>query len=122
MIKVEKEDAPPYWSSLKICLIHAVPLWMIEHRRKSYDELIEKSKKCGDVVGEKGDVLVFGSSRSLRSAEAFNRLAEGIAISLLVSKKPISIYNLVFWPSGVTTEEESVDAAIKKCFEYKEKT
>lgn len=70
-------------------LMLAVPLWAMRCQRMPLNELI---KKCGDisqVIGEKGDIILFKTKKEGESAKAFNRLAEGIAI-------------LSFVPGGVT--------------------
>ena len=75
---------------LHLTLQAAVPLWCQELRererdygrhRRGYDEfshyLSERACVCAAVIGETGDALMFKVKG--KSAEAFNRLAEGIA-------------------------------------------
>jgi hypothetical protein len=62
----------------------AVPLWIEELRDCTPDQRMARASRCATVVGEKGDALQFkGQSAAARrsTAEAFNRLAEGLAIA-----------------------------------------
>lgn len=82
---------------LSIALSAAVPLWYAELREleKTLEgndalfaaELMDRAKRCSDYLGKHGDALMFRVKG--QSAEAFNRLAEGIAI-------------MAFCPGGVT--------------------
>jgi hypothetical protein len=60
-------------------------------RLRGYPESLrlERAQECGQVVAEKGDIIQFRSKKKGETAEAFNRLAEGIAA-------------LAFAPGGVT--------------------
>ncbi len=81
------ESAPPApadeWSSqrsLLTCTLGlAVPLWIAELRGRGWEQIQERVKRCADVIAEHGDDLLFRSKKKGGSAEAFNRLAEGIA-------------------------------------------
>jgi hypothetical protein len=64
---------------LKAALEAAVPLWIEEIRLWSEDRRIERARACGQVIAEKGDVVQFKGKKRGESANAFNRLAEGIA-------------------------------------------
>ena len=60
----------------------AVPMWVHELRDCTSEQRVVRAKRCAQVVAEKGDALQFkGQSASARrsTAEAFNRLAEGLA-------------------------------------------
>jgi len=66
----------------------AVPLWIERLRGLSWEE---KQKRVVDVptlLGEKGDVMLFGGGEKGEAGEVFNRLAEGVAV-------------LAFMPGGV---------------------
>ena len=71
---------------LKLALEVAVPLWIEELRSWSWDDRVMLARVCAQVVAEKGDVLQYGGEGC---AEAFNRLAQGVAA-------------LAFVPGGVT--------------------
>ena len=66
----------------------AIPLWIEELRGRSWEHIESRAKMCSDVVAVHGDNLMFRSKKKGDSAEAFNRLAEGIAC-------------LAFCPGGV---------------------
>lgn len=74
---------------LKAALGAAVPLWISVLQKKPGTYVLERSQVCGQVVAEKGDVIQFRGKKKGESAEAFNRLAEGVAC-------------LAFAPGGVT--------------------
>ena len=72
------------WALLQTSLECAVPMWMHELQHFSSAHLHRRAHHCAQVVAEKGDVLQF---KGKGSAEAFNRLAEGIAVmALLIGK------------------------------------
>lgn len=64
----------------------AVPMWIDRCRALSERERAARSAVCSQYVAENGDSVLF---RTGRTAEAFNRLAEGLAL-------------LAFAPGGVT--------------------
>jgi hypothetical protein len=68
--------------NLKIALQCAVPLWMLRIQGNGgvTDSDIERVRVFGQVLGEKGDVLMFGSKKKGEAADLFNRLAEAIAV------------------------------------------
>jgi len=74
---------------LRIALAAAVPLWIAELRLCSVKHRMERALVCGQHVAEHGDVVQFHGGKKGASAEAFNRLAEGLAC-------------LAFQPGGVT--------------------
>jgi len=74
---------------LQLTLSLAVPLWIDEVRAWSIERRLERVKICGQVVAERGDIIQFKSKKKNETAEAFNRLAEGLAI-------------MAFRPGGVT--------------------
>lgn len=70
---------------LRIALECAVPLWIEQLRDRDPSYLLERARVCGQVLAEKGDVLQFKSKKAGASAEAFNRLAEGLACAALLA-------------------------------------
>ena len=82
---------------LHVSLQTAVLLWHLELEAQEKglgpelfaEELYDRARRCGDYLAEYGDALMFLDKKRGRSAEAFNRLAEGIAC-------------LAFCPGGVT--------------------
>jgi hypothetical protein len=64
---------------LRLALEAAVPLWIERLRGLSWEEIQERARVCAQVVAAKGDVIQFRGSRRGETAEAFNRLAEGLA-------------------------------------------
>jgi hypothetical protein len=76
---------------LSIALSAAVPLWVlnIQGHGGVNNQDIQKSREFSHTLGEKGDVLLFGSKKKGEEADLFNRLAHSIAV-------------LSFCPGGVT--------------------
>jgi len=66
----------------------AVPLWIAEARRWSESEREAARRECLQVIAERGDEILYRSTRKGRSAEAFNALAKAVAL-------------LAFAPGGV---------------------
>jgi len=62
-----------------VALQAAVPMWQIQLARSPWNHIAERAQICAQAVAEKGDVLQFRSKRKGETAEAFNRLAEGLA-------------------------------------------
>lgn len=73
---------------LKVSLSCAVPLWIERARRYTDAEFKKRVELAGQKVAERGDIIQFRSRRAGQSAEAFNALAEGLAL-------------LAFCPGGV---------------------
>lgn len=65
---------------LKATLELAVPLWADKLMRQPLDAVLRRASICGQVIAEKGDVIQFKSSKPGETANAFNHLAEGLAI------------------------------------------
>lgn len=65
---------------LRITLAVAVPLWVDRLRKQSLQSLIARAPEVAQVIAEHGDVVQFRSKKKGETANAFNRLAEGIAI------------------------------------------
>ena len=74
---------------LQASLDTAVPLWVLRHKHRSFEELQLIARQASQVIAEHGDDILFRSARPGGSAYAFNALAEAIAI-------------LSFMPGGVT--------------------
>jgi hypothetical protein len=74
-------SAPASTPVLLMTLQLAVPLWIERWKRLSWAERTERLEKraaeCAEIVASKGDVLQYGGKGC---AEAFNALAEGLAI------------------------------------------
>lgn len=64
---------------LQSTLACAVPLWIERLKREPWSHVQERTRVCGDAIAETGDVILFKSKRKGKTAEAFNRLAEGVA-------------------------------------------
>ena len=77
---------------LKVTLSAAVPLWILKIQNECWtpEYRHERIAICGETVAFKGDIILFRGRKPGETAEAFNRLAEGIAL-------------LSFAPGGVTT-------------------
>lgn len=79
-------------SLLRTSLQAAVPLNAMTLADRSWDELLEMARESSQIVAEKGDIILYRSSKAGEAGEtahAFNALARGIAI-------------LSFAPGGVT--------------------
>lgn len=65
---------------MSTALMVAVPMWIDRIKREAwtFERRAERAAICGQHVAEKGDVLQFGGKKG-EAAEAFNRLAEGLA-------------------------------------------
>lgn len=74
---------------LHTALMAAVPLWIERARPWPEDVRAERRAVCAQHVASHGDNILFRGAKRGQSAEAFNRLAEGIAL-------------LAFVPGGVT--------------------
>lgn len=68
----------------------AVPMWQDKIVKEAWttDRVVEETRRCAQIVAEKGDVIQFKVKGE--TAKAFNALAEGIAL-------------LSFVPGGVRT-------------------
>ncbi len=67
---------------LKIALPFAVTLRILEYQRRGgpLPMDFERAQRFGEVLGEKGDILLFSSKKKGESAEMFNGLADAVAI------------------------------------------
>lgn len=82
----------------------AVPFWMIELSQRDHSYLEKRRQYCAEGIGEKGDVILYGSKKVGRPAEAFNRLAEGLAILMILNKDPFEMFGLRFNPADGSIE------------------
>lgn len=67
--------------ALRTSLSVAVPIWIRQYRGVCWREAARRAQVCANAVGSKGDVLLHRSDKAGRTAEVFNRFAEGIAIA-----------------------------------------
>lgn len=67
------------YDALSIMLEIAVPGWVEKLKSHSWDYIQERAKICSAYLGEHGDDALFKSKTKGKTAEAFNRLAEGVA-------------------------------------------
>lgn len=75
-----RPNDPPHAATLEATLSLAVPLWIHRVREWSVEHRLERARACAQIVAEKGDVLQYGGKKG-EAADAFNRLAEGLAIA-----------------------------------------
>ena len=78
----------------------AVPLWIERLRGAPWEHVERRARECSQVIAEHGDNLLFRSKKKGDTAEAFNRLAEGIAC-------------LSFCPGGVKIFGEHWEAVLE---------
>jgi len=64
---------------LRATLQLAVPLWIDQMRGAPWSHIKARAAECATAVASQGDVIMFRSGKKGQTAEAFNRLAEGIA-------------------------------------------
>lgn len=81
---------------LRLCLELSVPIWIEQLRHQSTSYLLDRAKICGQVVAERGDVLQFKNKKAGASADAFNRLAEGLAAMALTAQGGVTFLGLTF--------------------------
>lgn len=87
---------------LLVSLETAVPLWIERLRHQSVDYIIGRARECGQAIAERGDVIQFKSKTKGKTAEAFDRLAEGIAAAAIVAPGGISFLGVRWeaWRAG----------------------
>lgn len=56
-----------------------VPFWIRDLGGLTDDQRSARANRCGRIVAEHGDVLMFGTKKRGQVTEVFNALAEGIA-------------------------------------------
>jgi len=64
---------------LKLTLQAAVPMWIETLKRRPFDDVMRRAAAAGQVIAERGDVILYKSKKKGQTAAAFNSLAEGIA-------------------------------------------
>lgn len=69
------------YDALMETLALAVPLRIWELQSRTPEQRCVIAKRCAQVVGERGDNLMFGSKRKGETAQVFNALAEGLAVA-----------------------------------------
>lgn len=74
----------------------AVPMWIDELRQTPVDILKKKTARLSTLIGERGDILLYGTKKPGKVADVFNRLAEGIACLCLITKAKVPFGKLVF--------------------------
>jgi hypothetical protein len=92
-------------------LIAAVPMWLFELKDRDYSHLRKRAEVCSQTIAEKGDVLMYGSKKRGAAGDVFNRLAEGMACLLLITKHPVPFNKMVFHHDGTIEEFETEQQA-----------
>jgi hypothetical protein len=64
---------------LRDTLAVAVPLWIEQLRPLTWKQRQQRAAVCAQHVAEHGDLILYRSKKAGETAEAFNRLAEGVA-------------------------------------------
>lgn len=70
---------------LQSTLEAAVPLWCLTIETWSEEYRRERAAICSQAVAEHGDLILYRGKKAGQSGDAFNRLAEGVAIASLQS-------------------------------------
>lgn len=83
---------------LRIALSAAVPLWIGKLKTRQWSELMERRDKCVEMIASHGDNILYRSKKPGQTAEAFNALAEAIAI-LSFAPGGVRVFGLEFWAS-----------------------
>lgn len=110
----ENKNEPQSSRAMDICLKMAVPMWLTDLEPKGEEYWMRRKGTCAQAVAEKGDVLMYGSKRPGAAGEVFNRLAEGIALLLLITKGPVPFGKTVFYPDGEVKEFDTEAEAHKE--------
>jgi hypothetical protein len=74
-------------------------MWLIELKDKPIEYLQKRAQVCSQEVASKGDVLMYGGKAG-QAGQVFNRLAEGMACLLLITKHPVPFGRTVYFPDG----------------------
>ena len=76
---------------LSIALSAAVPLHIAELKAKGGPDAadLKKAQELSQILGERGDILLFGGGKKGEAADQFNRVAMALAV-------------LAYCPGGVT--------------------
>ncbi|MFF9481376.1 hypothetical protein [Streptomyces sp. NPDC014733] len=78
----------------------AVPLCMMELDSRDSGELTRIAQASGTHLGSHGDRLLFRSQKKGETAEAFNRLAQGLAAAALLAPDGIGFADLHWCPEA----------------------
>jgi hypothetical protein len=78
--KAVPEDLELKQALLKTSLQAAVPLWVATVRGYSPDQYRERCQRAVNLIAGKGDLILYRSKKTGGSSEAFNALAEALAI------------------------------------------
>lgn len=105
------ENEPQSSRTMDLCLRLSTPMWLLELKDKPYEYLRKRADVCAQEIAEKGDILMYGSKKVGRAAEVFNRLAEGMACLLLITKHPVPFGKTVYFPDGTQKTFETEDEA-----------
>lgn len=89
---------------LRMSLKASVPMWFADLRKKTPDYWERRRTVCSKHIAAHGDIIMFRSKKPGQTAEAFNRLAEGCALLLLITGHPFEIFGLKFLPDGTIHE------------------
>jgi len=81
---------------LQAALSAAVPLEIERLRHLPIADLIERARECGQVIAEKGDIIQWKSKKQGQTADAFNRLAEGLACAAIVAEGGVHFLGMKF--------------------------
>lgn len=84
---------------MDVALRASVPMWLLELNGRDYEFLKKRAEVCSLEVASKGDVLMYGGKTG-EPAKVFNRLAEGMACLLLITKHPVPFGRTVYYPDG----------------------
>ncbi len=82
---------------MDIALHAAVPMWLLELKDRDVEFLQKRAQVCSLEVASKGDILMYGSKKAGAAGEVFNRLAEGMACLLLITRHPVPFNKTVFY-------------------------
>lgn len=112
---------PEFMVSLEV----AVPMWQQRWRGRPADQQVARARSLGQTVAGHGDSILFSTKGARRrvtdgvvmegkpsSAEAFNALAEGIALLSLLSAGGVTIFGRHFHDRcHATTLDDCIDLA-----------
>lgn len=117
-----------WWNEqLLAALCAAVPLWVIRWRGAPVDQMCERAKVCGDVVAAHGDCILYRTkgTRARKgvegavipatpgTAEAFNHLAEGVALASMVAVGGMDLFGVHFHDGcGARSPADCIDLKV----------
>ena len=70
---------------LPIALSAAVPLWIEKLRPLAPEQRIARTSGLADIIASQGDIILYRGGKKGETANAFNALAEGLAIGAFQS-------------------------------------